>query len=541
MRLAWTVALPLVFLGLEACGGDDGPPIEPPADAQAPDARADAGDGGAVDGATGDAGTPDFVAGAKDRILLFGTLVTPDLVVPAPQNGLLEDGELLIEGALITCVGGPGACRDQPGAVGATQIRTGGIIAPGLIDTHNHILFDIFDNDDWSPTRSYANHDEWPNEPRYQAMLDAKQCFVNDSQGKPAWCAQTPYGTSAGSLRCEVDKYGEIKGLISGTTSIVGLPGTSAACFGSLARSMDVSQNGLGTDRIQTSALFPPSKRAADGICSNFQSLTTDAYLIHCGEGTDARSRGEFARLGTVSTTPECLYAPQTTVTHGTAFTATEFARMAAARMKLTWSPQSNVSLYGATTDIPAALDAGVTIALGPDWSMGGSTNLLQEMRFAKAWSDSRWNGRLTGRDLVEMATSHGAEVLALDPKIGRLRAGSLADIAVYAGNRNAPYDSIVAAHPHDVRLVFVGGVPLYGDRAFEGAAQDVPPCERIDVCGAEKFLCVATKDTSNKLDQTFATIRNNLEKALVDADALTPADGWNFAPLAPLFTCPNP
>jgi hypothetical protein len=139
------------------------------------------------------------------------------------------------------------------------------------------------------------------------------------------------------------------------------------------------------------------------------------------------------------------------------------------------------------------------------------------------------------------MATSHGAEVLALDPKIGRLRAGSLADIAVYAGNRNTPYDTIVGAHPRDVRLVFVGGVPLYGDRAFEGAAPNAPPCERIDVCGAEKFLCVATKDTNDKLDQTFATIRNNLEKALVDADGLTPADGWNFAPLAPLFTCPNP
>lgn len=555
MRLVWSFAVPLALLGVEACGGDGEVPDAPDAqvaDGGRPDAPFSDGGDAAVDASDADAGDapdgaadggepPAYVAGARDRFLVFGTLVTPDVVLPTPANGVIADGELLIEGAVITCVGGPGACRNEAGARGATEIRTGGIVAPGLIDTHNHILFDIFDNDDWSPTRSYANHDEWPNEPRYQAMLDTKQCLVNDSQGKPTWCAQTPYGTAAGSLRCEVDKYGELKGLISGTTSIVGLPGNSAACFGSLARSIDVSQNGLGTDRVQTSALFPPSKSAADGVCSNFQSLTTDAYLIHCGEGTDARSRGEFDRLGAVSTVQECLFAPQTTVTHGTAFTAAEFARMAAARMKLTWSPRSNVSLYGATTDIPAALDAGVTVALGPDWSMGGSVNLLEEMRFAKSWSDSRWNGRLTARDLLQMATSHGAEVLALDPKIGRLRAGSLADIAIYGGDRTAPYDAIVAAHPRSVKLVFVGGVPLYGDRTFEAAASDPTLCERMDVCGAEKFVCVATKDASNKLNQSLATIRQNLEQALADADALTPGDGWNFSPLAPLFSCPNP
>ena len=27
-----------------------------------------------------------------------------------------------------------------------------------------------------------------PDEPRYAAMGDVKQCFEDDSQGKPAWC-----------------------------------------------------------------------------------------------------------------------------------------------------------------------------------------------------------------------------------------------------------------------------------------------------------------------------------------------------------------
>jgi cytosine/adenosine deaminase-related metal-dependent hydrolase len=472
---------------------------------------------------------PSIVRGASDRLLLIGTIVTPDEII---------EGQVLVEGATITCVAAGAACSAQPGATGATVIDTQGIIAPGLIDTHNHILFDIFDGTDWSPMMLYMNHDQWPNEARYQAMLDVKQCLANDSQGKPTWCGATGYGTAAGSLRCEMDKWGELKALVAGTTSVVGLPGTSSACFSSLARSIDVAQNGLGTDTVQTSAIFPPSTASADGVCANFASGATTAYLVHCGEGIDATSLAELSTLNTVTTTDGCLLAPQTAITHGTAFTATEFMTMAQKGMKLTWSPASNVFLYGRTTDIPTALAAGVTVALAPDWSMGGSQNLLDELRFADRWDDMHWGNRLSSKDLVTMATANGAKVLALEARLGKIAATALADIAVFAGDRGRPYDAIVAATPAAVRLVMVGGKVLYGDVALEPAAPALPGCERVDICGTQKFLCVATTDTTNKLNQTYAEIKAALEKALTDADAQTPGDGWSFAPLTPLVRC---
>jgi len=473
------------------------------------------------------AGAPTIVAGAADRFLLIGTIVTPDTVI---------NGEVLVEGDLITCVDVAGACAARPGAAGATIVDTKGVIAPGLIDTHNHILFDIFDDADWAPAQLYQDHDQWPNEPRYQAMLDVKQCLVNDSQGKPAWCAQTTYGTSAGSLRCEADKWGELKGLIAGTTSIVGLAGTTAGCFSSLARSVDAAQNGLGQDTIQTSALFPPS--SPDTVCANFATGKTAAYLVHVGEGLDAKASGEFAKLGTITTPPGCLYAPETAITHGTAFTATEFAVMAQAGMKLIWSPHSNVSLYGQTADIPGALDLGVTVAIAPDWSMGGSQNLLDELRFARDWDHAHWNDRLSAKDLVTMATLHGAQALALDAKLGKLAVGHLADIAVFAGDVTHPYDAILASRPEQVRLVMIGGTVLYGDAALQAAGPALPGCETLDVCGTSKFLCAATTGTTNKLDQTYAQIHAALSQALSDVDALTPGDGYSFAPLAPIVTC---
>jgi 5-methylthioadenosine/S-adenosylhomocysteine deaminase len=478
-------------------------------------------------GEAGDAG--DAVAPPVRRMLV-GTIITPDSVI---------DGEVLVQGDTIVCVGAGTACDADPSATGATVVQTNGVIAPGLIDTHNHVLFDIFDGDDWLPAKIYSNHDQWTTDPKYQAMLDVKQCLANDSQGKPAWCVNTPYGTAQGSLRCEMDKWGELKALIAGTTSMVGLPGTSAACFGSLTRSIDVAQNGLGQDKVRTSATFPPSTSTADGVCAGFANATTDAFLVHCGEGTDAKSLAEFAKLGSVSTTPNCLYAPQTTITHGVAFTATEFQTMQAAGMKLTWSPASNVTLYGATADIPAALDAGVTVALAPDWSMGGSQNILDEMRFADAWDDAHFGNRLAAKDLVTMTTTNAASALGLSARIGQIKPGYLADLIVVSGTGATPYDVVLAATPAAMRLVMVGGVVLYGDVDLQTLAPSNPGCEAFSACGKDKFLCVATAATTDKLNQTYAQLQSTLEQALETADQQTTGDGWNFAPLTPLVKCP--
>ena len=508
-------------------GGPEIPQIGPPivrdggadsaVDGEAVDAGPDGSDGGTL--------PPSVTVGAPNRILLRGTVITPATTL---------EGEVLVEDTLITCVAA--SCATSPGAAGATVIETRGVISPGLIDTHNHILFDIFDDSDWLPLQKYTNHNAWPNEVRYQAMLDVKQCLEDASQGKPTWCPTTYDGV--GSLKCEMDKWGELKGLIAGTTSIVGLSGTTSACFSSLARTIDAPQNGLNQDTIQTSALFPPSRSAADGVCANYASNKTGAYLIHVGEGTDPQALAELGRLGTVSTNQSCLYAPQTVITHGTAFTRTEFDLMASFGMKLTWSPASNVALYGSTTDIPAARAAGVTITLAPDWSMGGSQNMLDELRFADAWDDAHFGNVLTPKDLVTMSTSNAALALGLNDKLGSLAVGRVADLMVVTASKADPYASIVASRPKDVRLTMVGGKILYGDSVLKPAAPQAPGCETLAVCGTSKFVCVAETSTASKLDQTYVQIKAALEAAMVDVDLRTPADGFNFAPLAPVVNC---
>lgn len=494
------------------------------ADAADPDASGD----GAVPKDPG--GQP----GSGPATLLRGTVLTPLQAF---------DGQVLVQGQLITCVQAGQGCQAQAQAAGAAIVDTQGIIAPGLIDMHNHILFDIFDGDDWLPSQSYVNHNEWPKEPRYAAMLDVKQCLENASQGKPAWCAadKLAYASKAGNVKCEMNKWGELKGLVAGTTSIVGLPGAAQACFHSLARSIGTPYNDLADDRVQTSALFPPSTSSADGVCKNFASGETEAYLIHCGEGTDDKAKAEFATLQAVTSADGCLLHPGTVVTHGTAFGKAEFAVMQAHGVKLTWSPASNVALYGTTTDIPAALDAGVLVSLGPDWSMGGSQNMLDELRFADAWDNKYWGNRLSPQDLLTMATLNGAYSLGLQGEIGQLKAGLKADLFVFDGDAAKPFDALLKATPAEVKLVMVNGAVLYGDVALQPLAGDNPGCEALSVCGRGKFACVAENSSADKLGQTLADIETVLQKALVDVDAATPEDGWNFAPLTPLVKCAKP
>ena len=469
-------------------------------------------------------------------VIVRGTVVTP---------GEAFEGEVRVLDDVIDCVAPADGCTVS----GDTIVETGGVIAPGLIDTHNHILFDIFDGDDWAPMPQactvasdcdvlggcsggkcacidtvcrYNNHDQWPNDPAYGLMLDYKQCLDDASQGKPPWCPQTYDGD--GKLKCEMDKWGELKGLVSGTTAIVGLPGISSKCFGSLARSIDVAQNDLGSDKVQTATGFP-SKSSANGVCANFADGDTEAWLAHIAEGFDQKSLNEFNNLFNISDAdPGCLFAPQTTITHGCALGPTEFDSMAAAGMKLTWSPASNHALYGRTTNIPAALDAGLTISLAPDWSMGGSQNLLDEVRFASAYNADHWHdSRLDPPALLTMITSNAAQVLGLDKPggIGRLAVGYKADLVVYDSLENDPYETILAASPAEVQLVMVGGMALYGDMQHLDLVLDKGLCDGIDICGDSKFLCVAEASiqVGDKLDQRFDDIQVALAAALLDLD----------------------
>ena len=431
--------------------------------------------------------------GDPNRLLLKGTVVA--------EQGVLRNGEVLVVDQKIACVAE--SCHAHPDAPAATIIDTGGIIYPGLIDAHNHILYNVFDEQDWTPPHLYTNRYTWGSDQGYGAMKDR-------------------YDQAYATIACEMNKYGELKALLAGTTSVIGLA-TERKCFASLARTIDTRYNDLPADKIRTYtlALSGFDQTEADALKADVAADKVDAWVIHLAEGIDQGSRNEWNRLVTLG-----LLMPETTIIHGTALTSAEFTQMAAHGMTLVWSPKSNVVLYGQTTDIPAALAAEVIVTLAPDWSISGSVNMLDELRYADALDNQQWGDVLSPQKLFEMATINAAKALGVDMHLGSITENKYADLMVLAGDREKPFEALLAADTSHVRLTMVGGKTLYGDARLMDAS-NVQSCISAGLCGEAKFLCVEEPSTADKLNQSAA--------------AFTQAVVANVSgPLPPAYTCIN-
>ncbi len=531
--------LPGARAGVGADAGADASPDATSIDAAAgaartpDDAAAEAGvdSGWTRDGrrrdAAADAGLPSGPPaitriGLPDRLLLAGTVVTPDVAF---------EGEVLIVGDTIACVAP--SCAADPAAADATVVETNGIIFPGLIDTHNHILFDIFDETDWSPTKLYTNHNQWPNEPRYKAMVDAKQ-YLNGEAGSPV------------SIGCEMDKYGELKALIAGTTSVVGSANpANRACYGSLARTIDQTPNGLGVDRIQAATIFPSTSAADCGVRE--PRRRGDRRVRHPrrrGRRRHRRSRSSTSSARSPAPTAAST-TPRTTIVHGTALGDAELTAAAAHGMSLVWSPRSNVFLYGGGTDltktanIPLALAKGINVALAPDWSIGGSQNLLDELRFADRVDDAVWGDAIAPRALVQMVTTNAARALGLGGVLGALAAGKKADVLVVGGDRAHPYDALLAATPARGAAGDRRRRALYGDAVLARAWPRDPGLRaarrlrRLQV----RLRRRARRHPANKLGQTLHDVTDTIAVELQRYDDLN-LSAWNFSPPTPLVRC---
>lgn len=452
-----------------------------PVDACAPSARGDIIGAGSV------------TAGAANRYLLRGRVVSPDVV--------FSPGEVLIVDGRIACVGE--SCAGDPGVEGATIVDTDGVIYPGIIDAHNHTQYNYLPLWNPDPPGLFQNRGDWAARGDYSDFTES----VNDNESM---------------FVCQQVKYGEVRALVGGTTTIQGTFNSNRRCFRTLVHNAEYGPYGT-EDRMRTNITGVDAINATDAtnIAEQMASGEVTAYVIHLGEGVDEESRAEFDTL-----VEKNLLASATVVIHGTAFGDAEFGMMAAAGAKLVWSPVSNLRLYGGTTDVPAALDAGIPVALAPDWTPSGSVSLLQELRAARQHSCESWDGRLSNEDLVKMVTSVPAEVLALDDQVGTLAPGLVADVLVIADRGGDAYATLVDATMDDVRMVFVAGVPHYGDAGLMASTPRMM-CESLDMCGVEKFLCVPDNaDGTDTLNETFMTIRASVAGFYPDAYRLDVCDG---------------
>ncbi|MFN2376587.1 MAG: amidohydrolase family protein, partial [Candidatus Binatia bacterium] len=265
-----------------------------------------------------------------------------------------------------------------------------------------------------------------------------------------------------------------------------------------LDRTSDTEPLGLAPVRIDTFPLgdsdgvseIAPSCNYSASMVTPASIASADAYLPHVAEGIDPRALNEAVCLGGANP-PNDITIDKTSFVNGIGMSATDYARLAENGTGLVWSPRSDISLYGNTVPAAAAHRLGVNIALGTDWMVTGSMNLLRELRCAESFNRIHLDGYFPDEELWKMVTSNAAVETATDDVLGTLAAGKVADISIFRSGGHDGYGAVVHAESVDLVLLMRGGTILYGDENVLSALPGREACDTLGVCTESKVLCL--------------------------------------------------
>ena len=413
-------------------------------------------------------GTCTVTPGSTNAVLI-GDVLAPGTIYRGGQVVIDAAGLIVQAGCAATCNSNVDCAAVSSGA---TVIACpDAAVSPGLINTHEHLTFGQASPRSDSGER-YEHRHEWRVGQNGHNIIPSTGGLTND---QVAWW--------------------ELRHLLGGATSILG-SGSRAG----LVRNLDHSanQDGLGQTSVRLDT-FPlddangktvnaPSCTYGPGIATPAEIASSDAFLPHVAEGINARARNEAVCLGAANPDHN-VTVDKTSFIGGLGLTALDYAALASAGTGLVWSPRSNASVYGDMPVVTAAHRLGVNIAIGTDWMITGSMNLLRELRCVDFLNQIHLGAYFSDEDLWRMVTSNAAVATATDDVIGTLAAGKVADLGVFAGGDG--HRAVLEAGPADVVLVMRGGKVLYGDESILNSLPGGDVCDTLDVCGTSKKACL--------------------------------------------------
>ena len=416
------------------------------------------------------------VADGDDNLFLQGTVLT--------RQEIFVGGGVVIDAAgAITCVGCD--CATAAEAQDATLVTCAqGVISPGIIDAHNHLEYS------YNPPSGHGAE-------RYEHRHDWREGDRGHSE--------IPYG-SRGSA--ENEQWSELRAALAGTTSYVG----SGQADG-MIRNLHGNQEGLNQGDVDFDT-FPLGDIRGEYLESGCQypDLPTgsadrvDAYLPHVAEGIVVAARNEFICMSSDDAGADVL-KPSAAFIHAIGLNALDASLLATDSAKMVWSPRSNIDLYGNTAAVSMYDRQGTRIALGTDWTVSGSMNMLRELECADQFNRDYLDGYFGDWDLWEMATINAARASAIDDAVGRLAVGEIGDVAIFDGTSGLTFRAVLEAGVEDVVLVLRGGEPLAGDadvvQALPGGGTGLCEVLPFDVCGTQKAACL-----EREIGVTFATLQ---------------------------------
>ncbi|MGI5255610.1 amidohydrolase family protein [Actinacidiphila glaucinigra] len=422
---------------------------------------------------------------ARDRRILFtgATIITMDA-----DLGVIDRGDLLVEGGTITAVG-LGLTADDAVVVDAT----GAILTPGFVDTHRHawqtqlrrIMPDVNDLGSYLMTTLAGHATAYRPEDMYIGTKLAALTAIDSGITTMLDFSHNSRTPAHSDAAIEALRDSRIRGVHASMAPHFG--DWDQQWPGDLARIKD--QYFSSGDQLLTLRL---AALATDEIAGPRLAYGPDlarlAQHLDIGVSVDAVF-GAASSQAIQRWAENDILGPDVTLIHATGLTPEAWKTMAQADTTVALAPTSDAQI-GLETAIPAideALDVGIRPGLSIDVEVALASDMFTQMRALHtiqrmrasnaAYGTGQHASRITTHDVLDFATLQGARTNGLAALTGSLTPGKKADLLVIQAEdlNNMPLNDpigtvVLGSDARNISAVLIDGEP----RKWNGHVLDV-------------------------------------------------------------------
>ena len=411
-----------------------------------------------------------------DFLVVNGTVMTMD-----PAGHIIDGGAVAVAGDTIHAVGKTAdmASMDARETIDAN----GGIIMPGLVNTHTHAAMTLFRGlADDLPLMTWLEEHIFPAE----ALLDRKRVHAGTLLG----CVEMIL--SGTTCFCDMYLFEDAvaeAARAAGMRAVVGevLYDFPSPNYGPIEKGFAFTRRLIDqwrADPLITIAVEPHSPYLcapdllveAAGIARENQV----PLVIHLSETRSEvdRIRKAYGKTPVGHLAELDILGPNLLACHCVELEESDMDLLAANKVKVAHNPESNMKLASGIAPVAELVRRGVVTGLGTDGcSSNNNLDLFAEMDMAaKLHKASSLDPTVMDAETVlKMATIDGARALGLDDLTGSLEAGKRADIIVIDTNKphltpmyHPASHLVYAVGGSDVSATIINGEVLMRDRRIE-------------------------------------------------------------------------
>lgn len=416
-------------------------------------------------------------ANRVDTLITNGTVLTMD-----PDDRIIENGSVAIKDGRIVKLGK----QPQTDRIDADEVidAKGGIIMPGLVNTHTHVPMTMF--------RGLADDlplDIWLN----QHIFPAEAAFINNENvalGTQIACAEMLLsGTTCFSdgyfledrVAQEVSKAGMRAVLGQGVIDFPapGVPDpqknvATASAFVEMWR----NKSALIQPAIFCHSAYTCSAETLHAAKSAARDLGTP-FQIHAAE---TKQEAGMIRSGQDQSPVQYLNQhgildENTVLVHAVWVDDDDIAAIQESGAAVSHNPESNMKLGSGIAPLPKFLAADIPVGLGTDGcASNNDLDMFAEMDMtAKLHKVALLDPSMADAlSILKLATREGARAIGLDAQIGSLETRKQADLIIIDTRKphlvplyNPVSQVVYAARGSDVRDVMVAGKMLVRNRSL--------------------------------------------------------------------------